>query len=756
MNVTIEQESPYAIAGPQFIARGYSAIPIMPGEKRPDPSLGTEWERFCDRLPTELEIDVWSKRAFGVGVALGRASGGLTAIDIDSDNLDVTEAIESRWPSTVRKAGRKGYTAFYWASQAVKSRAFKFGNGDGVDLLCHGRQTVLPPTIHPTTGKPYIWTTVDTLEHVSVDNLPKLPDDIVARLADALQLFGYEAPPERLDRGSHGGGSGEWSDVNATALAHPAEWAPEIGAQKDGSSWRLQASWRNGDGRNVSIHATGIKDFVYDVGYSPIDLVAAVRDLSPGDAKDWLEERLGMKPEPINCTFSKKSKSIPNGYTEGEAVEDNTAEKVTDSPARPIIPPPMSMSDPSGDIARKRMALHMALKPPEGEAFRKLNLVNGNQLLVSETPPPWFLVDGVIQARKVFVLMGSDGLGKSFMLLTLAVSTVLGLDWLGFKVRQGPVIFFTAEEEARDVQYRLKAIGNALGIGRNADLSDLHLITVEGAAGSDGDTTFGGPDSKGQIQMTPLWRTLVRAVAHIKPVGLFLDPLVEIFDGNEIIRTQARQFLSPMRNLARNHDLSVVLAGHPSESGKRSRTGSSGSTGWKAASRGFGHLEPEFDGDGPDAKPIISDKRTFTIFKVTGGGHEGKVINLVKNKNGVLLLAGAEQIGDGSLLGIVNAVLADDRAAETEFLAHLDTFTRNKIRVTNADSRNGPYAPKKFAEAASQTGRAPRAAIKRLADAMTRLIERGVVEPIEFGPQSRLQTKLMRASIKQNEDEEDE
>ena len=115
LNCETAMTSPYAIAGPALIARGYSAIPIMPGEKRPDPSLGSEWERFCDRLPTDIEIDVWSKRPLGVGVALGAASGGLVAIDIDSDDLDVTEAIELRWPSTVRKAGRKGYTAFYWA-----------------------------------------------------------------------------------------------------------------------------------------------------------------------------------------------------------------------------------------------------------------------------------------------------------------------------------------------------------------------------------------------------------------------------------------------------------------------------------------------------------------------------------------------------------------------------------------------------------------------------------------------------------------
>ena len=146
-----QNASAFALVGANLVANGYSAIPIDPMGKRPDPCLGMEWQRFCKRLPTQLEVDVWSKRSVGVGIALGAASRGLIAIDIDSEDLDVIEAIESRWPSTVRKVGRTGYTAFYWASPAVRARSFRRSGGGGVDLLAHGRQSVMPPSIHPTT-----------------------------------------------------------------------------------------------------------------------------------------------------------------------------------------------------------------------------------------------------------------------------------------------------------------------------------------------------------------------------------------------------------------------------------------------------------------------------------------------------------------------------------------------------------------------------------------------------------------------------
>lgn len=186
---TLTLESPYRLVGATLVANGYSVIPIAPGEKRPDPCLGTEWPRYCSRLPTKLEIENWSARPVGVGVALGAASRGLVAIDIDSNEVDVIEAIESRWPSTVRKVGRKGYSAFYWASPAVKSRAFKSGTHGGVDFLAHGRQTILPPTRHKDTGEAYRWLTPRTLENTVIDELPMLPDDIAAQLAEALEPF---------------------------------------------------------------------------------------------------------------------------------------------------------------------------------------------------------------------------------------------------------------------------------------------------------------------------------------------------------------------------------------------------------------------------------------------------------------------------------------------------------------------------------------------------------------------------------------
>ena len=152
---------------------------------------GERWEEFCDRLPTEEECEIWEKtKPPRYGLVCGPASGVLW-IDIDSDDPKVIDAVK---PSPVRKRGRKG-----------ESRAFRF-NPDIpsckvagiIDILAYGRQTVLPPTIHPDTLKPYVWVTPDTLENFSVSDLPEFTVDDLNDLRRALE-------PEKFEVGDASG-----------------------------------------------------------------------------------------------------------------------------------------------------------------------------------------------------------------------------------------------------------------------------------------------------------------------------------------------------------------------------------------------------------------------------------------------------------------------------------------------------------------------------------------------------------------------
>ena len=160
-------------------------------------------------------------------------------------------------------------------------------------------------------------------------------------------------------------------------------------------------------------------------------------------------------------------------------------------------------------------------------------------------------------------------------------------------------MFLTAEEEAGDVWERIAAIEKMLG--RELDLKDF-VVLNEGDTDSDGGLVLGGLGRNGKVQMTALWNTLVSGVETIMPVSIMLDPLVEIFDGDEMVRVQSRQFIAPMRKLARKHDLAIYLSGHPSKTSARDRTGTAGSTGWTATMRGHQFYEKVYDDEGNDTR----------------------------------------------------------------------------------------------------------------------------------------------------------
>lgn len=294
--------SPYNTTGARLVDNGYSAIPIMPGTKRPGDYRmkewwGTsEWQRYCDRLPTDIETEIWHTWPdAGVCVALGHE---LKVIDIDTDDADLMAAVLAILPdSEVKKRGNKGFSAFYRGSRAIVSAPFSVGKTRVVDLLAYGRQTVLPPTIHPDTGQPYHWLGSETLEGVSLSSLPLLPDNIAELLATALTPWGYE-PEDEHHRLVAGEGENYWREINDTALKNLSAWVPDLrlkGTKKNGRGYRVVAEWRGVEDANVSIHPDGIKDWGIDRSHTPIDLVMLATGGDMYAATSFLVDRLGMK-----------------------------------------------------------------------------------------------------------------------------------------------------------------------------------------------------------------------------------------------------------------------------------------------------------------------------------------------------------------------------------------------------------------------------------------------------------------------------
>lgn len=90
-------------------------------------------------------------------------------------------------PITLKKAGAKGETWLYRAPylepaepRGTLSPSWNINGQRVCDFIGPGRQTLLPPTVHPDTKQSHRWTGADALEDVDPAELPVLSADIFA------------------------------------------------------------------------------------------------------------------------------------------------------------------------------------------------------------------------------------------------------------------------------------------------------------------------------------------------------------------------------------------------------------------------------------------------------------------------------------------------------------------------------------------------------------------------------------------------
>lgn len=368
----------FATVGAKLVERGYAAIPIMIGTKRPGYLRGGEWigmsdwhAKYARRLPTQFEIDVWSNSDAGVCVVCGPGSNDLVAIDIDTDRPEIVAAIRSVLPPTpVMKRGAKGETAFYRCPNILLEPASSFNldktadNPRGVrvcDVIGPGRQTVLPPSIHPDTAAPYEWTGQVALEDIDPEDIPMLAPNVCARIAGALKPFGYEAEPPRepLAPGGVIEASNEFRQLNDIAMDDLAAWVPRLElyrCRRTRDGYEAVATWRASNTgqpetkrkRNLKIHRTGIRDFGDDRGYTPIDLVMAAQGCDLDTAFTFFAGIAGWEgltnPITIGRKKGKAAEPLPEalrppdpflGMTEVPGVLGQLIDWITDTSRRP-------------------------------------------------------------------------------------------------------------------------------------------------------------------------------------------------------------------------------------------------------------------------------------------------------------------------------------------------------------------------------------------------------------------------------------
>jgi RecA-family ATPase len=197
-----------------------------------------------------------------------------------------------------------------------------------------------------------------------------------------------------------------------------------------------------------------------------------------------------------------------------------------------------------------------------------------------------------------------------------------------------------------------------------------------------------------------------------------------VFAGNEIDRSQVRQFIRLLTRIAIVSNGAVTLITHPSLTGINSGTGLSGSTQWHNSVRARAVIR--------SIKPSKDAAQVDVSLRA---------IEFHKNNYGPISTTCFVRWQNGMFVPIegVHSMKAAERSAKAEevFVALLRKFTEQEQTVSPNPGRS--YAPTRFAEQSEAQGLTK----KDFAEAMQRLLNTKVIKIQVLGSPSRRVQQLV-------------
>jgi RecA-family ATPase len=344
-----------------------------------------------------------------------------------------------------------------------------------------------------------------------------------------------------------------------------------------------------------------------------------------------------------------------------------------------------------------------------------LTIVNAASFADVEPPRREWHVAELIPAREITMLAGDGGTGKSLLALQLAVATATGTEWVGSFPSIGRVLFVSAEDDIDELHRRVATIARMQGV-QIAELDRLEFLPLAGK-----DAVIAAPLGRdGLLSPTRLFEAIRAAIEAKPPDLLILDPLADLFGGDEIKRPHARQFIGLLRGWAIDFKLTVLLLTHPSLSGMSSGAGTSGSTAWSNSVRSRLYLTRPPGGGDDDG-----DTRVLETMKANYGRVGDK--RVLRWHDGVFKLDSAARPDK------LEADAEDDRV----FLAILADFARSGRAAS--ENKSSTFAPARFAEHPSAKG----LSAARLNAAMQRLFAASRIHNETSGPPSTRRRRIV-------------
>jgi len=568
---------------PLYRAAGFRVVPIAPGTKYPGVHQGFGSYIALVGWPTSNITD--PQPGAGIGLICGEP---LIAADIDSEDVDLgielIDALTDGCGTTITKAGKRGQTLLLRPPPGVKVRSRKFliNGATAFEMLAEGRQTVLPPTVHPDLKAPYRWGNGATPLNTELQQIAVLRSDWEERVETVLAKYGYEPEPPKDEQRAFDDTS-PFQQINNLAMANLPEWVPALNLYncrrgRGFQNYEAIAIWRSSQNpleerrTNLKISSKGIVDFGTGKGYSPLDLVIASRACTLNEAFDWLTTQLGP------------GKSAPVGAQVVDLEE-----------------------------ARAQSAEAPQTEPPRGYRFKLVafdDMKPGLEQL--------YLVDELIPVAGLVDIWGKPKCFKSFWTLDLMFHVAMGWEYRDRSVQQGAVVY-CAFEGAHGYKKRIEAIR------RHYELEDgqhVPLYIMPGQANLIADHKTLIADITGQLN-------------DIRPICVVLDTLNKSLMGSESKDTDMSAYVRAAEAIRDAFKCVVIIVHHCGldDTRPRGHTSLPGAVDAQLAVVREGNavtVTVEMMRDGPEETVVTSMVELIEV----GQDHAGKVLTSLVVKPG--------------------------------------------------------------------------------------------------------------------------
>jgi len=274
-----------------YLARGWSIVPILPGEKKPC----VRWKPCQKRSPTQEEVAGWFRRwpDAGLAVVLGPLSG---VVVIDVDGPQAHEALLHRLgavpvaPKALSGSRSPNRYHLYFKHPDVPTRAKYTPWHPKLEFRGAGGLVVMPPSLHKS-GNRYAWAPGCSPEEMT---LPELPPAVLEALTVRAAV-----PAEEVKDGVPR--CGEMVAVSGVVMA-----GLSVGAVSPSTLQFLEGRWAEGPGWNEHLFSAAC-----DLHGRGVPLEEARPALLAG-ARPWDETQLKKAEDTIASAYAQVR--LPSRY----------------------------------------------------------------------------------------------------------------------------------------------------------------------------------------------------------------------------------------------------------------------------------------------------------------------------------------------------------------------------------------------------------------------------------------------------------